>query len=141
MTGGALPVNGGLVVGFNRMNRILEIDQENMIARLQPGVITAQFQDQVKRWDCFTRRIRPAPVFRPWAAIWLNARADRKPSNTGYTGLRAGAGSGFALREMIRTGVRTAKGVVGYDLTRLIVGSEGTLAMITEGNREASADA
>jgi glycolate oxidase len=49
MTGGALAVNGGIVIVFSRMNRIVEVDQDNLIARVQPGVITARFQRHVQR--------------------------------------------------------------------------------------------
>lgn len=133
LTGGALAVKGGIVVVFNRMNRIVEIDQENLIARVQPGVVTADFQNQVTQQGLF---YPPDPSSASFSTIGGNLAENAggpKAVKYGVTrdyvlGLEAVLPTG----EIIKTGVRTAKGVVGYDLTRLIVGSEGTLAMITE---------
>ena len=133
MTGGALPVNGGIVVVFNRMNRVVEIDQENMVARIQPGVITAVFQNQVKQLGLFYPPDPSSANFSTMGGNLAECAGGPKAVKYGVTrdyvlGLEVVLPTG----EIIRTGVRTAKGVVGYDLTRLIVGSEGTLAMITE---------
>jgi len=133
MTGGALAVKGGIVVVFNRMNRIVEIDQENLIARVQPGVVTAEFQNHVKSQGLF---YPPDPSSASFSTIGGNLAENAggpKAVKYGVTrdyvlGLEAVLPTG----EIVKTGVRTAKGVVGYDLTRLIVGSEGTLALITE---------
>lgn len=133
MTGGALAVNGGIVVVFNRMNQILEIDQDNLIARVQPGVITAAFQDQVKQYRLF---YPPDPSSAGISTMGGNlAECAGGPKAVKYGVTRdyvLGLEAVLATGEIVKTGVRTAKGVVGYDLTRLIVGSEGTLAMITE---------
>jgi glycolate oxidase len=133
MTGGALAVRGGIVVVFNRMNRIVEIDQENLIARVQPGVITAAFQDQVQRVGLFYPPDPSSAGFSTMGGNLAECAGGPKAVKYGVTrdyvlGLEAVLPTG----EIIKTGVRTAKGVVGYDLTRLIVGSEGTLALITE---------
>ncbi len=133
MTGGALAVYGGIVVVFNRMNRILEIDQENLIARVQSGVITAEFQRQVQHDGLF---YPPDPSSADISTIGGNlAECAGGPKAVKYGVTRdyvLGLEAVLPTGEIVKTGVRTAKGVVGYDLTRLIVGSEGTLAMITE---------
>ncbi|MFO7714953.1 FAD-binding oxidoreductase [Desulfosarcina sp.] len=133
MTGGALAVRGGVVIVFSRMNRILEVDQENLVARVQPGVITAAFQDQVKRMGLFYPPDPSSAGFSTMGGNLAECAGGPKAVKYGVTrdyvlGLEAVLPTG----EIIKTGVRTAKGVVGYDLTRLIVGSEGTLALITE---------
>lgn len=133
MTGGALAVKGGIVVVFSRMNRIVEIDGENLIARVQPGVITAAFQKQVERHGLF---YPPDPSSAGFSTIGGNlAECAGGPKAVKYGVTRdyvLGLEAVLPTGEIVTTGVRTAKGVVGYDLTRLIVGSEGTLAMITE---------
>ena len=133
MTGGALAVYGGIVVVFNRMNRILEIDQENLIARVQSGVITAEFQRQVQHDGLF---YPPDPSSADISTIGGNlAECAGGPKAVKYGVTRdyvLGLEAVLPTGEIVKAGVRTAKGVVGYDLTRLIVGSEGTLAMITE---------
>jgi glycolate oxidase len=133
MTGGALAVKGGIVVVFGRMNRILEIDQENLVARIQPGVITAVFQNQVRKVGLFYPPDPSSANFSTMGGNLAECAGGPKAVKYGVTrdyvlGLEVVLPTG----EIIRTGVRTAKGVVGYDLTRLIVGSEGTLALITE---------
>ncbi len=133
MTGGALPVAGGLVLAMSRLNRILEIDTENQIAVAEPGVITGHFQEEVKRHGLF---YPPDPASHKFCTLGGNvAECAGGPSAVKYgvtrdyvLGLEAVLPDG----RIIVTGVRTAKGVVGYDLTRLLVGSEGTLAVITK---------
>ncbi len=133
MTGGSAPVNGGLVLVTSRMNKILEIDENNLIARVQPGVIVADIHKKVEEKNLF---YPPDPASSSICTIGGNIgecaggpRAVKYGVTRDYVlGLTAVLPSG----EMIQTGVRTAKGVAGYDLTRLIVGSEGTLAIVTE---------
>lgn len=133
MTGGAVPVAGGLVLGMNRLNRILEIDRENMVAIVEPGVITGHFQAAVSRQGLF---YPPDPASLKFCTMGGNvAECAGGPSAVKYgvtrdyiLGLEAVLPDG----SIINTGVRTAKGVVGYDLTRLFVGSEGTLAVISK---------
>lgn len=133
MTGGALAVNGGILIGFNRMNRILEIDADNLIARVQPGLVTAAFQREVQRQGLF---YPPDPSSAGFSTIGGNlAECAGGPKAVKYGVTRdyvLGLEVVLPTGEIVKTGVRTAKGVVGYDLTRLIVGSEGTLALITE---------
>lgn len=133
MTGGAVPVQGGLVMVFNRMNRILEIDEENLWIKVQPGVVVQHIHQTVESHGLF---YPPDPASSAVCTIGGNIgecaggpRAVKYGVTRDYVlGLKAVLASG----EIIETGVKTAKGVAGYDLTRLIVGSEGTLAVVTE---------
>jgi glycolate oxidase len=133
MTGGAVPVQGGLVMVFSRMNKILEIDERNLCIKVQPGVVVQEIHQQVEAKGLF---YPPDPASSAVCTIGGNigeCAGGPKAVKYGVTrdyvlGLRAVLASG----EMIQTGVKTAKGVAGYDLTRLIVGSEGTLAVVTE---------
>ncbi len=133
MTGGAVPLNGGLVIVFSRMNHILEIDEKNLWVKVQPGVIVETIHQQVEEKGLF---YPPDPASSSICTIGGNIgecaggpRAVKYGVTRDYVlGLRAVLPSG----KIIQTGVNTAKGVAGYDLTRLIVGSEGTLAVVTE---------
>jgi glycolate oxidase len=132
MTGGSLPVAGGLVLAMSRFNRIIEIDQANQVGIVEPGVITGRFQDEVRRAGLF---YPPDPASHKFCTLGGNVgecaggpRALKYGVTRDYVlGLEAVLADG----QVINTGVRTAKGVAGYDLTRLLVGSEGTLAVIT----------
>jgi glycolate oxidase len=115
------------------MNRILEIDQLNLLARVQPNVITGDLQDAVERLGLF---YPPDPASLRQSAIGGNVaecaggpRAFKYGTTKRYVlALEAVLPTG----EVIRTGSKAVKSVVGYDLTQLLVGSEGTLAIITE---------
>jgi len=132
MTGGAVPVRGGLVMSMTRFDRILGIDQDNLIARVEPGVITAYLQESVEKVGLF---YPPDPASLKISTIGGNVaecagglRAVKYGVTRDYVlGLKVVLPTG----EIIHTGVETMKGVAGYDLTRLITGSEGTLAVIT----------
>ncbi len=133
MSGGALAVKGGIVLGMNKMDRILYIDKENMLCKVQPGVITEKLQKEVKKYGLF---YPPYPASAHLSTIGGNVaecagglRAVKYGVTRDYVmGLKIVLPTG----EILNTGTKTVKGVVGYDLTRLIVGSEGTLAVITE---------
>ena len=133
MTGGSLPVEGGLVLALSRLNRILEIDRDNQIAIVEPGVITGDFQQEVKKDGLF---YPPDPASLKFCTMGGNAaECAGGPSAVKYgvtkdfiIGLEVVLASG----EILTTGTRTEKGVVGYDLTRLFIGSEGTLGIITK---------
>jgi glycolate oxidase len=133
MTGGAIPVNGGVVLVTSRMNRILEIDPENFVARVEPGVVVSDIHSAVEARGLF---YPPDPASSSVCTIGGNVgecaggpRAVKYGVTRDYVlGLSAVTASG----DIIKTGVSTAKGVAGYDLTRLIVGSEGTLAVVTQ---------
>ncbi len=133
MTGGVLPVHGGLVLALNRMNRILEVDSDNMIAVVEPGVITGDLQQALKADQLM---YPPDPASLKVCSLGGNAgECAGGPSAVKYgvtkdyiIGLEVVLPTG----EIINTGVRTEKGVVGYDLTHLMIGSEGTLGIFTK---------
>ncbi len=133
MTGGSLPVQGGLVLVMSRLNRILEVDVENQVAVVEPGVITGQFQAAVKKEALF---YPPDPASRDFCTMGGNvAECSGGPSAVKYGVTRdyvLGLEVVLPDGRLMHTGVRTAKGVVGYDLTRLFIGSEGTLGIITK---------
>ena len=133
MTGGSLPVEGGLILAMSRLNRILEIDKENQVAVVEPGVITGQFQTAVKQEGLF---YPPDPASSDFCTMGGNvAECAGGPSAVKYGVTRdyvLGLEVVLPDGRLMHTGVRTAKGVVGYDLTRLLVGSEGTLCVITK---------
>ncbi len=132
LSGGALPLHGGVVCAMTRFNRIVSIDKANLIAVVEPGVIASDFQAAVEEKGLF---YPPDPASREFSTLGGNAaenaggtRAVKYGVTRDYVlGLEVVLGTG----EIIQTGVKTAKGVVGYDLTRLLVGSEGTLGIIT----------
>ncbi len=131
-TGGSLPIQGGIVLVLTRMNRILEIDTDNLIAIVEPGVITGRLQQAVEKLDLF---YPPDPASKDFSTLGGNvAECAGGPRCVKYgvtrdyvLGLEVVTPTG----EIIHTGGRTMKNVVGYDLTRLFVGSEGTLGIVT----------
>ncbi|MDH4322235.1 MAG: FAD-binding protein [Desulfobulbaceae bacterium] len=133
MTGGSLPLAGGLVLAMGRMNRILEIDVANQVAVVEPGVITGDLRDEAARHQLY---YPPDPASFKFCTIGGNvAECAGGPSAVKYGVTRdyvLGLEVVLPDGKIINTGVRTAKGVVGYDLTRLFVGSEGTLGVVTK---------
>jgi glycolate oxidase len=132
MTGGSLPIRGGLVLAMNRLNNILEIDEQNHVAMVEPGVINGDFREQLKEKSLF---YPPDPASLEFCTMGGNvAECAGGPSAVKYGVTRdyvLGLEVVLPDGRVMRTGVRTAKGVVGYDLTRLFIGSEGTLGIIT----------
>ena len=132
-TGGSVPTHGGVVISLERMNRILEIDEANLIAIVEPNVITGDLQDAVERIGLF---YPPDPASLRMSVIGGNVaecaggpRAFKYGTTKQYVlGLEAVLPTG----EIVETGGKVVKNVVGYDLTHLLVGSEGTLAIITK---------
>ena len=132
-TGATVPVDGGVVASFERMNRILRIDPDNRLAVVEPGVLNGDLQQALKPHGFFWP---PDPTSSPWCSIGGNLACNSAgPRTVKYgsprentLGMRAVAGTG----EGFRCGTYTSKGSTGYDLTRLLIGSEGTLALITE---------
>jgi glycolate oxidase len=133
MSGGSVPVEGGVVLSLERMNRIIEIDEENMIAVVEPGVVTGELQREVESRRLF---YPPDPASRQFCTMGGNVaecagglRAVKYGVTKDYVlGLEVVLPTG----EIIMTGARTAKSVAGYDLTKLIIGSEGTLGVVTK---------
>ncbi|ATB70082.1 putative glycolate oxidase subunit GlcD [Sulfurospirillum diekertiae] len=133
-TGGALPANGGIILAFEKhMNKILEIDMENMVAVVQPGVINMQLQKTVEAQGLF---YPPDPASEEYSTIGGNVsenaggmRAAKYGITKDYVmALRAVLPNG----EIIRAGKRTIKDVAGYNIAGILIASEGTLACITE---------
>jgi len=132
-TGAAVPIHGGLVLSLERMNRILRVDPDNRLIVVETGVTNQAVQDAVRQHGFFWP---PDPTSAAFCSVGGNlAYNSAGPRAVKYgtprentLGLRAVTGSG----ESLRTGTYTTKGVVGYDMTRLLIGSEGTLAVITE---------
>ncbi|MEM5787337.1 MAG: FAD-linked oxidase C-terminal domain-containing protein [Syntrophobacteraceae bacterium] len=131
MVGACLP-HGGLVVVTNRLNRIIEIDADNMTAIVEPGVITGEFQKEAGKKGLL---YPPDPASLPFSTMGGNvAMCAGGPRAVKYGVTRdyiLGLEVVLPTGELIRTGTRTMKGVVGYDLTRLMTGSEGTLGIFT----------
>ena len=131
--GGSLPERGGLALSLERMRRIVAVDPANRVLVAEPGVLNQEVQDAAKPHGFFWP---PDPSSSAYCSIGGNlATSAGGPHAVKYgttrdhvLGLKAVTGSG----QVIKTGCYTTKGVVGYDLTRLIIGSEGTLAVITE---------
>lgn len=132
-TGGAVPTQGGVVISLERLNRILEIDEGNLLAVVEPHVITGDLQDAVEKVGLF---YPPDPASLRQSVIGGNVaenaggpRAFKYGVTNKYVlGLEAVLPTG----EIIKTGGKVVKNVVGYDLTHLLAGSEGTLAIITK---------
>jgi glycolate oxidase len=132
-TGGALPKGGGVVLVTTRMNRILRIDTDNLVAEVEPGVVTENFQIAVEKLGLF---YPPDPASLKFSTLGGNvAECAGGPRAVKY-GVTKDFVMGLELvlptGQVIRTGGETVKGVVGYDLTKLICGSEGTLGVITK---------
>lgn len=130
---GTCPVEGGIVLLFKHMNRILEIDEENLTATVQPGVITLDLMRAVEEKGLF---YPPDPGSMKISTIGGNISEN----SGGLRGLKYGVTRDYVLGlevvlangDVIRTGGKLAKDVAGYDLTRLLVGAEGTLGIVTE---------
>jgi len=132
-SGGSLPIRGGIAVSLERMNRILEISPEDLVARAEPGVITGKFQEAVEQAGLF---YPPDPNSLDLCTLGGNVAENAG----GPRALKYGVTREYVLGmtvvlptgEILKLGKRTIKGVAGYDLTALMVGSEGTLGIVTE---------
>jgi len=132
-TGGAVPAAGGVVLSLERLNRIIDIDEANLLAVVEPHVVTATLQQAVDQVGLF---YPPDPASLNQSVIGGNVaecaggpRAFKYGTTKRYVlGLEAVLPTG----QIIRTGGKSVKNVVGYDLTQLLVGSEGTLAIVTQ---------
>ncbi|MBK5442877.1 MULTISPECIES: glycolate oxidase subunit GlcD [unclassified Peribacillus] len=133
LSGGTCPTEGGLVLLFNRMNSLLEIDEENLTATVQPGLITLDLISAVEKKGLF---YPPDPSSMKISTIGGNINEN----SGGLRGLKYGVTRDYVIGlevvlpngDIIRTGGKLAKDVAGYDLTKLFVGSEGTLGIVTE---------
>ncbi|OUM99919.1 MAG: hypothetical protein BAA04_13055 [Firmicutes bacterium ZCTH02-B6] len=132
LSGGSVPL-GGIALVMTRMNRILEIDRDNLLARVQAGVVTADLQEAVRAQGLF---YPPDPGSARISTIGGNVAENAggpRSFHYGTTG-RYVLGLEVVLADgtVLKTGGKTTKNVTGYDLTSLFVGSEGTLGIVTE---------
>ena len=133
LSGGTTPLRGGVVLIFKHMDKILEIDEENLTMTTQPGVITAHIIAAAEEVGLF---YPPDPGSMQVSQIGGNINENAG----GLRGLKYGVTRDYVMGleivlpngEIIKTGGKLAKDVAGYDLTRLFVGSEGTLGIVTE---------
>jgi glycolate oxidase len=133
MTAGAVPSKGAIILSFEKMKRILEINTENLNVLCEPGVINGKLQRELEWMGFF---YPPDPASMNFCTIGGNVAENAG----GPRAIKYGVTRDYILEiesvlpngEIITTGVKTAKGVVGYDLTRLLVGSEGTLSVFTK---------
>lgn len=133
LSGGAVPIVGGMCLSLTRMNQILEINLDELIAVVQPGVVNMDLQEAVAEFGLF---------FPPDPASWYMATLGGNVAENagGPRCLKYGVTKDYVLGlevvladgRIIRTGGRTIKNVAGYDLTSLFIGSEGTLGVVTE---------
>ena len=133
-TGGALPSSGGIVLGFEKhMNKILEIDMKNMVAVVQPGVINMDLQRAVEEVGLF---YPPDPASQEYSTLGGNVSENAGGMRAAKYGItkdyvmatRAVLPNG----NIIRAGKRTIKDVAGYNISGILIASEGTLAILTE---------
>jgi glycolate oxidase len=138
LSGGANAVDGCVILDLSRMNRILEIDTDNLVARVEPGVVIDDLKSAVAEHGLW---YPPDPASAPWSTIGGNVATNAG----GLCCLKYGVTRDYVLGleavvggpagdygTAVRLGRRTTKGVAGYDLTGLFVGSEGTLGVVTE---------
>ena len=133
LTGGAVPLMGGIVFDLKNMDRIVEICPEDFVATVEPGVVTKHLQDEVARFDLF---YPPDPSSAAFSTIGGNVAECAG----GITGLKYGVTRDYILAleivlpdgSVINTGGKTLRSDAGYDLTRLFTGSEGTLGIFTK---------
>lgn len=133
LSGAALPVYGGIVISMERFNKILQIDERNLQATVEPGVINYVFQEEVKKLGLF---YPPDPA--SWGSCSLGGNVAH--SSGGPKAVKYGTTRDYVLNiemvlpngEVILTGANTLKYSTGYNLTHLMIGSEGTLGIITK---------
>ncbi len=133
LSGGALPIFGGIIISMERFNTILNIDERNLQATVEPGVINYTFQEEVKKIGLF---YPPDPA--SWGSCSLGGNVAH--SSGGPKAVKYGTTRDYVLNiemvlpngDIIWTGANTLKYSTGYNLTHLMVGSEGTLGIITK---------
>jgi glycolate oxidase len=132
-TGGAVPIDGGIVIGTDRMNKIIEINADDLYAVCQPGIRTIEIQQAAEKQGLM---FAPDPASYKDSFIGGNIAENAGGMRTPKYGVTKHHVLGLevvtATAEVIRTGGKTVKNVVGFDLTGLMCGSEGMLGIITE---------
>ncbi|MEM7137458.1 MAG: FAD-linked oxidase C-terminal domain-containing protein [Myxococcota bacterium] len=131
--GGAVPVRGGIVLAFEKMGALKDIDRAELTARVQPGLITGQLKEAVAHERLY---YPPDPNSRDACSIGGNLAANAGGPRAFKYGVTReyvlGMDVVLADGTVLRLGHETKKGVTGYDLTALMIGSEGTLGIVTE---------
>lgn len=133
LSGGSVPIKGGVVLDLTRMDQILEIDEENLVAVVESGVVTARLQEEVEKRGLF---YPPDPASLKTSTIGGNVAECAG----GPRGFKYGVTRDYILGlevvtptgDLLKIGGKTVKNVTGYDLVRLFTGSEGTLGIITK---------
>lgn len=133
LCGGAVPIEGGIVLDFTRMNRILEVDLDNFCVKVEPGVIQNQLNQVLNRYGVF---FPPTPGSKKMCTVggMISTNAG------GMTAIKYGVTRNFVLGlkvvlasgEVLNLGGKTLKRSLGLDLVHLFVGTEGTLGIVTE---------
>lgn len=133
LSGAALPIHGGIVLSLEKMNRILEIDENNLMAVVEPGVITEVFQNAVQEKGLY---YPPDPASRGSCMLGGNlSHCAGGPHAVKYGVTKDyiyGVEAVLPTGEIIQHGGKLLKNSTGYNLTQLLVGSEGTLAVVTK---------
>ena len=133
LSGGSLSIHGGIGISMERFNKILKIDEDNLQVHVQPGVITQVIQDEVAKKGLY---YAPDPASRGSCFIGGNIAEN----SGGPRAVKYGVTKDFVLNlevvlpngEIINTGANTLKNSTGYNITQLMVGSEGTLGIVTK---------
>jgi glycolate oxidase len=137
LSGGANAVDGCVVLDLSRMTRVVEVDADNLVAVVEPGIVNDDLKAVVAEQGLW---YPPDPASAPWSTIGGNVATNagglccvKYGVTRDYVlGMRAAMGGPAGYGNVVALGRRTAKGVAGYDLTALMVGSEGTLGVVTE---------
>jgi len=133
LTGGSVPTRGGIALVFTKMNKILDIDKENRVAVVQPGVVNMDLQKELAKYGLY---YPPDPgsmaVTTMGGNVAENAGGPRAVKYGVTKDYLLGMEVVLASGQVLRTGGKTIKNVTGYNLTQLFCGSEGTLGLITE---------
>ncbi|MBI2328205.1 MAG: FAD-binding protein [Chloroflexi bacterium] len=132
LAGGAVPIYGGIVLSLEKMNRILEIDKDNFVATVEPGVVLADFFQAVEEQGLYY------PIYPGETSATIGGNAATNAG--GMRAVKYGVTRHFVLGleavlptgEIVPTGGKFVKCSTGYELTQLLIGSEGTLAVITK---------
>lgn len=132
-TGGSVPQESSLVLSLEKMNAIIDIDEKNFLAIVEPGLINSHFQSELKKRGFF---FPPDPASMGFCTLGGNVANNAGGPRCVKYGVTRDYVLGLEVvlptGKTLTTGVKTHKGVVGYDLSRLLVGSEGTLGVITK---------
>ncbi|UCB52647.1 MAG: FAD-binding oxidoreductase, partial [Candidatus Zixiibacteriota bacterium] len=132
-TGGSLPIHGGIAVSFEQMTKVLHLDKERKYAVVEPGVITQEFADYVGKFGLFYPPDPSSVKFSTLGGNLAECAGGLKGRKYGVTknyvlGVEAVLSNG----EVVNTGILDEKNESSYDLQALLIGSEGTLALVTK---------